>query len=139
MTAQTLTPRHSRKNEIAWVFDSFTAAALTAAADKHRWIVPFYLTIMEVYCSAGTAGSGGTSNIIDVHLNGTTIFTTQDNRPTLLTGDTGAFSLSGAGAVNMPPEVVSLKPGDILTYDVDQISTTGCALFAIAIVCSNVR
>lgn len=108
-------------------------AAITAAADKWRWIVPFDGVIINVLCDSETAGSGGVSDIIDVHLNGTTIFTTQANRPTLLVGDTGAFTMAGK------PEVVKVSAGDILTYDVDQIATTGSAKFTICIIIAAVR
>lgn len=108
-------------------FSHYSAAALTAAATKYEWIVPFRCKILDVICDSETAGqTGGTSDIIDVNKNGTTIYTTQGNRPTLLLGNTGHFT---AGR----PEVTSLAVGDILSYDVDQICTTGSARFKIVI------
>ena len=110
-----------------------TVAALTAAADKWRWIVPFDGVIVDVLIDSETAGSGGTSDIADIHLNGTTIFTTQANRPTLLVGDTGAWTKAGK------PEVVKVSAGDILTLDIDQICTTGSALSTVCILIAAVR
>lgn len=111
------------------LFEHYIAAALTAAALKWEWIVPVNCVIRDVLCDSETAGSGGVSDIIDVNRNGTTIFTTQANRPTLLVGDTGAFTKAG------DPEIRKLKAGDILSFDVDQIATTGSDRFKICIVC----
>lgn len=62
------------------------------------------------------------SIIVDVHKNGTTIFTTQANRPTIAAGATA----SGAAT----PNVTSLAAGDVLTVDIDQVGsgTTGANL-----------
>lgn len=55
--------------------------------------------------------------IVDVNKNGTTIFTTQGNRPTV------AISGFTSGKVsNM--DVTSLADGDYLTIDLDQIGST---------------
>ena len=56
------------------------------------------------------------SLIVDVHLNGTTIFTTQGNRPTILTTATD----SGLAV----PDVTAAAGGDVLTVDIDQIGST---------------
>ena len=111
------------------VFEDYSNAALTAGNQKREWIVTFYGRIVDVICDSETAGSGGTSDIVDIHKNGTTIYTTQGNRPTLLVGNTGMFTEAGE------PEIRTVVPGDILSYDVDQICTTGSARFKISIVC----
>ncbi len=56
------------------------------------------------------------SLIVDVHLNGTTIFTTQGNRPTIVTTATD----SGLAI----PDVTAAAGGDVLTVDIDQIGST---------------
>ena len=56
------------------------------------------------------------SLIVDVHLNGTTIFTTQGNRPTIVTTATD----SGLAI----PDVTAATGGDVLTVDIDQIGST---------------
>jgi hypothetical protein len=73
-------------------------------------------TILSCRASVGTPPTG-TSLIVDVNKNGTTIFTTQANRPTI------AVSGSTSGAVtNM--NIATLSAGDYLTVDVDQIGST---------------
>jgi hypothetical protein len=73
------------------------------------------LTITSVRASVGTAPTGA-SVIVDVHLNGTTIFTTQGNRPTI---SPGAFTSGSA-----TPDVTSVAAGDYLTIDIDQVGST---------------
>lgn len=127
MTDFPITPRVARGVTLH-TFNHYIAAALTTGTAKWEWICPFYATIRDVLCDSETAGqTGGTSDIIDVNKNGTTIFTTQGNRPTLLYQDTGMFTRGY-------PEITSLQPGDILSFDVDQVCTTGSARFKIAIV-----
>jgi hypothetical protein len=72
--------------------------------------------IRGVVATVGTAPTGA-ALIVDVNKNGTTVFTTQTNRPTIAIG---AFT-SGLAA-NM--EVIVLAVGDYLTVDVDQIGST---------------
>lgn len=81
--------------------------------------MPFYVyapcTIKEVYIAVRTAPTGS-SIIVDVNKNGTTIFSTQANRPEI---DTGEYvATSGA------PDVTSLAKNDKLTIDVDQVGST---------------
>lgn len=69
-------------------------------------------TIQSVRASVGTVPTGA-SVIIDVNVNGTTIFTTQANRPTI------AASTNTSGKVtNM--NVTTVVDGAYLTVDVDQ-------------------
>ena len=128
MTDFPMTVRDQRGAVPRYFFQHYIVAALTAATVKWEWIVPIDCRILDVICDSETAGSGGTSDIIDVNKNGTTIYTTQANRPTLLAADTGMFTEAGE------PEIVSLLAGDILSFDVDQIATTGSARFKIVIV-----
>lgn len=72
-------------------------------------------TMSMVFLSVGTPPTG--SGIwVDVNKNGTTIFTTQDNRPYIQSGAYTGFS------TNL--DVTSLADGDYLTMDVDGIGTT---------------
>lgn len=73
-------------------------------------------TIVGVRFSVGTAPTGAAA-IVDVNKNGTTIFTTQGNRPTVGIG----ANTSGLVA-NM--DVTSLAAGDFLTVDVDVVGST---------------
>lgn len=73
-------------------------------------------TITGVRASAGTAPTGA-SIIVDVNKNGTTIFTTQGNRPTI------AISGNTSGNVtNM--DVTTVAAGEYLTVDIDQVGST---------------
>jgi hypothetical protein len=63
----------------------------------------------------GTAPTGA-AILVDVNKNGTTIFTTQGNRPSIAAG--------GNASSAAVPDVTSLAAGDFLTVDVDQIGST---------------
>ena len=73
-------------------------------------------TIVGTMAAVGTAPTG-TSLICDVKKNGTTIYTTVGNRPTIAIGS-NSF---GPGAT---PDVTSLAQGDYLTVDIDQVGST---------------
>lgn len=74
------------------------------------------LTIRGVRISVGTAPTGS-SLIADINKNGTTIFTTQANRPAIA----AAANTSGF-VTNM--DVTTLADGDYLTIDIDQVGST---------------
>jgi len=76
-------------------------------------------TIEEVYLMAKTAPEAGETLMVDVHKGGTTIFTTQGNRPSLV--DTAKTNTSGT------PDVVSFAKNDLFTIDVD-VSTAATAV-----------
>ncbi len=74
------------------------------------------LTIKAVRASVGTAPTGA-SVIVDVNKDGTTIFTTQSNRPTI------AASGNTSGKVtNM--DVTTIADGSYFTVDIDQVGST---------------
>jgi hypothetical protein len=101
-------------------------AVLTAAANKGRIVMPHAGTILEITACTHTAPAGA-SAILDINKNGTTIFTTQANRPTVAAGST-------TGTVGTP-EVVDFADGDVFTVDCDQIgSSTAGTGFTVAIV-----
>jgi hypothetical protein len=72
------------------------------------------LTITKIRASVGTAPTGA-SVICDVNKNGTTVFTTQSNRPTIAVSTNTALGT---------PNVTSLADGDYLTVDIDQIGSS---------------
>jgi hypothetical protein len=89
---------------------------LTTGTDKAPTIVaPCTLTITKVKLVVKTAPTGA-AIIVDVNKNGTTIFTTQDNRPQIAIGATTGDSGT--------PDVTALAEGDKLTIDIDQIGST---------------
>lgn len=73
-------------------------------------------TISGVRASVGTAPAGA-SIVIDVNKNGTTIFTTQANRPTI-----AAAANTSGNVTNM--DVTTVAAGEYLTIDIDQIGST---------------
>lgn len=73
------------------------------------------LTIYSVWASVGTAPTGA-SLIVDVNKVGTTIFTTQSNRPTI--------AVSTFFDDTPQPDVNTWADGDYLTFDVDQVGST---------------
>lgn len=88
---------------------------LSVITGKIRFYAPFAFDITNVIGSVGTAPTGAPV-IFDINKNGTTIFTTQGNRPTI---PIGLF-------VDMTsvPNVTHFDIGDYLTVDVDQIGST---------------
>lgn len=128
MTDTSITSRVTKANLIDIILQDYSNGAITTGTSKKEWIVPAYGRILDVIVDSETAGqTGGTSDIIDVNINGTTIYTTQGNRPTLLLNDTGMWTEAAE------PEVTTLSPGDIISYDVDQVCTTGSARVKVTI------
>lgn len=94
---------------------SFSVAGdVATGAGSHRWYAEEALTIVSVRASVGTAPTGA-ALIVDVNKNGTTVFTTQANRPQIAAGTNTDL----ADAI----DVTSLALGDFLTVDVDQIGS----------------
>lgn len=75
----------------------------------------FDKTIHRVFLSAGTAPSGA-AIIVDIHRNGTTIFTTQANRPQIAIGEYSGETISIDENV--------WAAGQYLTAEIDQIGST---------------
>lgn len=93
--------------------------ALTVSTDVYRWYnrTGRTLTIKAVWISVGTAPTGSTI-LVDVNRNGTTIFTTPGNRPSIaISGFVSTRNTSADGTV-------ALSDGDYLTFDIDQIGST---------------
>jgi|SRR6185503_2496802 len=71
--------------------------------------------LVHVIAAVKTPPVGG-NLVVDVNKNGTTIFSIQSNRPTIVAG-------AAVSSVSIP-DVTSLVAGDVLTIDVDQIGPT---------------
>lgn len=97
----------------SWAF-SGTAVVTTG---KARWYnrTGRTLTVVGCWAAANTAPTGA-ALVCDVNKNGTTIFTTQGNRPSV--------AISGNGGTMATPDVTSVSDGDYLTVDVDVIGST---------------
>lgn len=91
-----------------------TAGAASAGAGAMRLGIPFASRLLGVAISAGTAPAGA-DLILDVNVNGTTVFPTQSGRPRILAG-------ANAGTVQLS-QPVTLAPGDYITIDVDQVGS----------------
>lgn len=72
------------------------------------------LTLTEVFASVKIAPTGD-NIIIDIHKNGTTIFTTQSKRPEIVAGSYSDTSDT--------PDVVSLVKNDKLTMSIDRVGS----------------
>lgn len=96
----------------------FTQAGdLAVGTGTIRWYAPFACEVVSAHANVGTAPTGATA-IFDVNRNGTTIYTTQGNRPTVAIS--GFYDEGGT-----PDGTVALAAGtDYLTVDIDQIGST---------------
>lgn len=92
---------------------------LTTKTGVNRVYLESGYVVDSVRASVGTAPSGGTV-IVDVHRNGTTIYGTQANRPTIASG---AYTALGGTASNG-----TFVAGDYLTVDVDAITAPAADL-----------
>ena len=97
------------------VFSMMTDETLATGTAKARFIAPCDGKIVNVTACSLTAPAGA-SILLDVNKGGTTIFTTQANRPTIAASATAA-TLAGS------PEVVEFSAGDVFTVDVDQVGS----------------
>lgn len=103
----------------AYVFA--VTGTLAVATGKSRVYLEGSYSIDSVRAAVNTAPVGA-SVIVDVNKNGTTVFTTQGNRPTI--------AAAGFLSTGTAPDVLTFVAGDYITVDVDQIgsSTAGSDL-----------
>jgi len=100
------------------VFPFCTSGDLAVTTDTTaiRLRLPYAATLVSAYATCSTAPTGA-AIIVDVHKDGTTIFTTQANRPTI------AVSAFDSGTAKTP-DVTTFAAGSYLTVNVDQIGST---------------
>lgn len=91
------------------------AGNLAVGTGLARYYASDDLTITNVIASVGTAPTGS-AILVDVNKNGTTIFTTQANRPQI--------AVSTFADTSSLPDVTSVLTGEYLTIDVDQRGST---------------
>lgn len=98
-------------------FPFSATGTLAVAAGTHRLHndTGATLTITSVRATVGTAPTGA-DLIVDLNLDGSTIFTTQSNRPTIAAGT----STDLANAIN----VTAWPSGSYLSVDIDQVGST---------------
>ncbi len=88
---------------------------LTVKTGTHRFYLPYGVKIIEVEISVGTAPTGAAA-IVDVHVDGVTIFTTPSNRPEI--------AISGFVDSSVTIEDDTHTDGQYVTVDIDQIGST---------------
>ncbi len=93
----------------------FIPGTLVAGVKQAGAIAASNFTVQHVEVYTDTAPTGQ-SAILDINLNGATLFTTQANRPTITAG-----TKVGSRVV---PDVQAIAAGDIITIDVDQVGST---------------
>ena len=100
----------------------YSNAAVTAAQVLNEYVVTCFGRITGIKFLAVTAGTGGGNTVGDVLVNGTSIWATAGNKPTLAAVSTGEF----ANTVG-DPNKVGVRPGDRITLQVTSVSSTGHA------------
>lgn len=98
------------------VLEHYTSGALTAAAVKKEWIVTGYYSIRQVIVDSETANVGNGVDRIDINVNGTSIYSATADKPVLQQGDTGMWASSHNLATR------GVVPGDVISYDVDNVA-----------------
>ncbi len=91
----------------------FIDGTLAVLSDVYEIVISRYMTLDVSRIACRNNGSSG-STIIDLDLNGVTVYTDQSKRPTLGNADTSA--VSGV------PDVIDLVPGNVLSLHIDQVA-----------------
>jgi hypothetical protein len=103
-------------HNLTFALTSFSRqGTLGTSTGTQRLPIEASYTIVGTRVMVGTAPTGA-SILVDVNKNGTTVYTTQGNRPTVAAG-------ANAGGPGATPDVTSLVAGDYLTIDVDQVGS----------------
>lgn len=87
---------------------------LTTGVGKARFYIPGPITLSNVRASVSTAPTGS-DIIVDVNLNGITVFTTQANRPKIFSGEVTCPTAT--------PNMTELIAGDYLSVDIDAVGS----------------
>lgn len=91
------------------------SGALTTGV-KDRWVAPFDGEVVNVIATVGTAPTGD-DLIIDLEKNGTTVFSTTANKPTV-------EATKKTSALSARPDVPRFAAGDVLAINVTQVGST---------------
>jgi hypothetical protein len=97
-------------NDAVFFIDGALASGI---AMSYSYVVPRNMTISGIFAYVETPGDSG-DTIIDVNKNGTTLFTTQANRPSVAYNDTSS--------IKAVPDITELLEGDIITIDIDTVA-----------------
>lgn len=95
---------------------TFFVTGTVAVATGHSKIYIEGSYVVESIRAVVNTAPTGASLICDVNKNGTTVYTTQGNRPTI--------AISGTTSTNTAPDVTTFAAGDLLSIDVDQVGSS---------------
>lgn len=109
--------RHTHGMKILEYYTNSAATSSTTVA-KREWMLGGYYRIVDLIANAETIATGPGNTILDVLLNGTSVFTAAADRLTLASSNTGKFTRGSIATTSIEPE-------DILELYVDAIPTTG--------------
>lgn len=106
----------------------FGYATYAVAANLYlgEWPIPQACVLGGVKVYAGAAGSGAGSTVVDILLNGTSVYKSTADRPTLAALSTGEFA-------NKLPARRAISVGDIIAIKVISISSTGHARLGVGV------
>jgi len=115
--AETAAKDYADTKKILFQFVLVKKGDLAVGTDVSLMPIPAYCAgiIKEVYIYVKTAPTGS-SIIVDVNKNGTTIFTTQSKRPEI--------AISSNSGTSDEPDVTSFVKNDLFTIDIDQVGST---------------
>jgi hypothetical protein len=111
----TTTGRTGAELEGVYLASFAQSGVLSTTTGTFRFRFPADAFLIGASAAVAVAPTGA-SLIVDVHKNGTTIYTTQANRPTI--------AASGFAASETAPDVTTITTGDYLTVDIDQVGSS---------------
>lgn len=97
-------------------FSWYLAGTLSTGTNQGiRWIAPQDMTISKCWLRVKTAPTGA-AILIDININGSTIWSTQGNR--------GTIAASGTNNSTTTFDTTAISNGDYLDLDIDQVGST---------------
>ena len=121
----------SRPFALRHVVTGYWGAAIPAGQILTEAVMLFPGRITGCVVYAATAGTGAGNTVMDVQINGVSVFSAIANRPTLLATATGEFD-------NGKPDVGTFRKGDVISLKNISISTTGQARVSMSVGCELV-
>lgn len=106
---------HPQYDTACFIFSKSGELAVTTDTGAHRLYLPWNVTLLQIEASVGVAPTGA-SVIVDVHVSGTTVHTTQSNRATI----------AASGFVDQADSIEDADhdDGQYITVNIDQIGST---------------
>jgi hypothetical protein len=112
----------------------YSSGVITAGTNKREWIVPAGSRITKILVWSGVAGTTAGPSIVDININGPSIYTTQASRPQQLTAGALLFTDAWPDGNTAVPEEVGGSGCGRVSYDVDAVTTTAPSRFQVMIV-----